>query len=141
MLLTPLFPAVPATPPLLSHVLQLSKTADEPWIWALIELAPTPAKAAKITSKRIEKLLREWRIRRVDAGQVTTALRGRSFSLAVGTVEAASEHVLLLLPHLRRLHQQRLAIAARIEQLLDQLSTSEGEQPMPDVKVLLSLPG
>ena len=33
----------------------------------------------------------------------------------------ASEHVLLLLPHLRLLHQQRLAIAARIEQVLDQL--------------------
>jgi transposase len=123
------------------HVLQLSKTADEPWIWALIELAPTPAKAAKITSKRIEKLLREWRIRRIDTEQVTTALRGRSFSLAAGTVEVASEHVLLLLPHLRLLHQQRLAIAARIEQVLDQLSTSEGKQPMPDVKVLLSLPG
>jgi transposase len=47
------------------HVLQLSRTADEPWIWALIELAPSPAKAAKLTPKRIEKLLREWHIRRV----------------------------------------------------------------------------
>ena len=56
------------------HVLQLSKTADEPWIWALIELAPTPAKAVKLTSKRIEKLLRDWRIRRLDAEQIVVAL-------------------------------------------------------------------
>ena len=26
------------------HVLGLSQTADEPWIWARLELAPTPAK-------------------------------------------------------------------------------------------------
>ena len=123
------------------HVLQLSKTADEPWIWALIEMAPTPAKAAKISSRRIEKLLRDSRIRRVDTEEVLAALQGRSFSLAAGTVEAASEHVLLLLPHLRLLHQQRVAVAARIEQLLDQLSPSDGEQPVSDVKVLLSLPG
>jgi len=124
------------------HVLQLSKTADEPWIWALVELAPTPAKAVKLTSKRIEKLLRDWRIRRLDAEQVAAALRGRSFSLALGTIEAASEHVLLLLPHLRLLHQQRLAIAARIERILDELSApGDSDQPLPDVKVLLSLPG
>jgi len=35
------------------HVLELSKTADEPWIWALLEQAPTPAKSAKLTLKRI----------------------------------------------------------------------------------------
>src|SRR5579862_6660981 len=119
------------------HVLQLSKTADEPWIWALVELAPTPAKAVRLTSKRIEKLFRDWRIRRLDAEQVAAALRGRSFSLAPGTTEAASE-----LPHLRLLHQQRLAIAARIERIVDELSApADSDQPLPDVKVLLSLPG
>ncbi|MBV9226954.1 MAG: IS110 family transposase [Acidobacteriaceae bacterium] len=124
------------------QMLQLSKTADEAWIWALIELAPTPDKAAQITSKQLEKLLHGSRIRRVNAEQVATTLRGRSFSLATGTVEAASEHVLLLLPHLRLLHQQRLAIAARIDQILDQLGASKSdEQSVPDVIVLRSLPG
>jgi transposase len=96
----------------------------------------------KQTSKRIEKLLRDWHIRRIDAEQVAAILRGRSFSLAAGTIEAASEHVLLLLPHLRLLHQQRAAIAARIERILDDLSTpAESHQPLSDVTVLLSLPG
>jgi hypothetical protein len=39
-------------------------------------------------------------------------------------------------PHLRLLHQQRLAIAARIDQVFDQLSTADTEQSVPDVKVL-----
>lgn len=123
------------------HVLQLSRTADEPWIWALIELAPSPAQAAKLTPKRIEKLLLQWHIRRVNAEQVVAALRSRSFSLAPGTIEAASEHVLLLLPHLRLLHQQRLTMACRIQKILEELGTCQDGQPVPDVKVLLSLPG
>jgi transposase len=123
------------------HVLQLSKTADEPWIWALLELAPTPAKAAKLTLKRIEKLLCQCRIRRIEAAAVAAALRGPAFSLSAGTVEAASEHVLMLLPHLRLLYQQRLAVAARTERVLDELSITGESQPASDVQVLLSLPG
>src|SRR5690348_7829370 len=91
--------------------------------------------------QRIQKLLGQWRIRRVNAEQVLTALRGRSFSLAAGTVEAASEHVLLLLPQLRLLHQQRVTVAARIQQVLDNLGNSAHTESVPDVKVLLSLPG
>jgi hypothetical protein len=54
----------------------------------------------------------------------------------------AGEHVLLLLPHLRLLHQQRLAIAARIERILDELSIpGQSDPPLPDAKVLRSLPG
>lgn len=123
------------------HVLQVSKTADEPWIWALLELAPTPVKAAKLTLKRIEKLLHQCKIRRIEAAELVATLRGPTFSLSAGTVEAASEHVLMLLPHLRLLHQQRLAVAARVERLLDELSITEESQPPSDVKVLLSLPG
>jgi transposase len=125
------------------HFLQLSPTADEPWVWALLELAPTPAKAAKLTISRIEKVLRQCHIRRIDAQQIQTALRGPTFSLAPGTIEAASEHTLMLLPHLRLLHQQRLALAHRIDRILDELGTATEEpakQPR-DVEVILSLPG
>ena len=123
------------------HALELCKTADEPWIWALLELAHTAAKAAKLTLKRIEKLLSQCKIRRIEAPAVAAALRGPAFSLSAGTVEAASEHVLMLLPHLRLLYQQRLAMAAHTERLLDELSITEESQPPSDVQVLLSLPG
>jgi len=110
------------------HFLQLSPTADEPWAWTLLELAPTPAKAAKLTISRIEKVLRQCHIRRIDGQQVMTALRGPTFSLAPGTIdEAASEHTLLLVPHLRLLHQQRLAVAHSIDRILDELCTSTEE--------------
>ena len=48
------------------HFLQLSPTADEPWVWALLALPPTPAKAAKLTLSRIERVLRQCHIRVVD---------------------------------------------------------------------------
>jgi hypothetical protein len=63
------------------------------------------------------------------------------FSLSESTVEAATDHALMLLPHLRLLHQQRLAVAARTERLLDELSITQESQPPSDVQVLLSLPG
>ena len=51
-------------------------------------------------------------------------------------------NVLLLLPRLRLLHQQRLAIEARIERILDDLSTSgQSHQSLSEVTVPLSLPG
>lgn len=125
------------------HFLQLSPTADEPWVWALLELAPTPAKAARLTLGRIEKLLRQCHIRRIDAQQVLAVLRGPSFSLAPGTIDSASEHMLMLLPHLVLLYQQRLAVARRIDHILDELSNSGGEPSNhpQDAKLLLSLPG
>ena len=104
-------------------------------------MAPSPSKAAKLTAKRLERLLREWHIRGVNAEQVVVALRGRSCPLAPGTVEAASEQVLLLLTHVRLLLQPLLTRARRIEQILEELSTHGGEQAVPDVQVLLSLPG
>jgi transposase len=118
-----------------------SRTADEPWIWALFELAPTPAKAAKLTLELIEKLLCQCKIRRIETAQVAAALRGPIFSLSEGTVEAASDHALMLLPHLRLLHQQRLAVAARTERLLAELSITQESQSSSDMQVLLSLPG
>jgi len=124
------------------HLLQLSPTADEPWLWSLLELAPTPAKAAKLTPGRVSKVLRHHHIRRLDAEQVVGVLRGPAFSLADGTIEAASEHVLVLIPHLRLLYHQRLSVAHRIDRVLDELSAlSEDASHPSDVKLLLSLPG
>lgn len=70
----------------------------------------------------------------------TPALR-----LAKGAMEAASEHVLLLLRRFRLTYQQRLEVGRRIETVRDELSTSAGEVGQQlkhrDVQLLLSLPG
>ncbi len=49
---------------------------------------------------------------------VVRAGMGPGFLLAPGNAEAASEHALLLIPHLRLLARQRARLAVRIQALL-----------------------
>jgi transposase len=127
------------------QLLQLSSAAEDPWLWDLIEMAPVPTTARKLTRARIERLLKQHRIRRLTAEQVMAALRGPALNLAPGSAEAASEHALLLLPRLRLIREQRMDIATRIEILLDELTATGSDDPGPerptDVAILRSLPG
>jgi transposase len=127
------------------QLLELSPSADEPWLWDLFHAAPSPAQAAKLSEARVARILGRHRIRRWSAQQVHTALSQPPLRLAPGAAEAASEHALLLLPRLRLLHQQRQQIARRIEALLTELAAPGGEagptSEHRDAEVLLSLPG
>ena len=51
------------------QLLQLCESADESWLWALFELAPLPARAAKLSEAKIARLLQQHRL-----GLVTRAL-------------------------------------------------------------------
>ena len=82
------------------QALALSPAANDAWLWAVLEEAPTPAHAAQLTARRISKLLKARRIRRIQAQEVVDALRQPALRVAPGTVEAASGHVKLLLPRL-----------------------------------------
>jgi hypothetical protein len=126
------------------QLLQLSECADEPWLWALFEAAPSPARAVRLTEAKIARLLLKHRIRRLDAAQVRAVLKSIPLTLAPGAAEAAAEHALLLLPRLRLLHQQRIDLARRIDGLLQQLAApaADGQtQEHRDAAILLSLPG
>jgi transposase len=124
------------------QLLQLSEAADEPWLWALFESAPSPARAARLSEAKIARLLRQHRIRRLDAAQVRAILKSKPLTLAPGAAEAAAEHALLLLPRLRLLHQQRTDLGRRIELILDELASPvEGQSEHRDAAILLSLPG
>ena len=128
------------------QLLRLSPAANEAWLWALLELAPSPEKGRRLKPARIEKLLRAHRIRRLQSADVVNELRTRGFSLAAGTAEAASEHAVLLIPHLRLIAGQRSEPATRLETVLEQLaSPSEDDEDHPhqhrDVEIILSLPG
>jgi transposase len=124
------------------QLLQLSESADEPWLWALFELAPSPARAARLSEAKIARLLRDHRIRRIHAGQVRAILKARPLTLAPGAADAAAEHALLLLPRLRLLHRQRTDLARRIDAILDELAApAQGQQEHRDAAILLSLPG
>jgi transposase len=123
------------------QVLGLCPAADEVWIWDLIEMAPLPAKAAKLSTSKLEKLLISNRIRRLDAEALQQALKSPELKLAPGAAEAASEHALLLIPILRLLSKQKKDIERRIAALLEEMSTEGEFSEHRDVVVLLSLPG
>lgn len=120
------------------QTLQLGGKVDEPWLWSLLEMAPEPARARRLTIAQLAKLLQTHRIRRVQPAELRTALQAPAFHLAPGTVQAASEHVLLLLPRLRLVRQQRGEVSQRMQEVLDELSAG-GEHR--DVPLLQSLPG
>ncbi len=127
------------------QLLHLSDSADEPWLWHLCEEAPTPAAGARLTPARVSRVLRQHRIRRLTADQVVAELRTPPLQVAAGTAEAASAHIGLLLPRLRLVHEQRRGLARRLEELLEDLGTSEASEEQRrehrDVLVLRSLPG
>jgi transposase len=126
------------------QMLKLSSAANEGWLWDLLESAPLPGDAVALRLAKVKGILRAHRIRRVTAEQVLEQLRQPPLRLAPGAAEAASEHVLMLLPRLRLLQQQREATAKRIGGILEELCTAppEGEgREHRDAEILLSLPG
>lgn len=127
------------------QLLQLCPTPDEPWIWALLEVAPTPDRGAKLKVARIRRFLAKHRIRRCTAEQVLEVLAAPPLPLAEGTVEAVSEHALLLIPQLRVLSMMRTQIADRMQKLMDEMSATQSDPSAPqvfrDASVLRSLPG
>jgi transposase len=128
-----------------AQALKLCPAADEPWLWALLELAPSPAVACRLQRKPIERLLRQHRIRRLNAQDVLAALHAPALRVAPGVVDAATEHIALLLPRLHLVHTQRQRCGARLEALLDEFATVEGDEGQRrehrDVEILRSLPG
>jgi len=127
------------------QALELCPSADEPWLWTLLELAPSPSVAQRLRPKRVERLLRAHRIRRLSADDVVSILRVPALQVAPGVVEAATEHIALLLPRLRLVYSQRQRCGARIEALLDELQARDEEDDKArgysDVAILRSLPG
>lgn len=119
------------------QALKLSPAADDLFIWDLLRNAPNPAAGSKLSPGRIRRLLSLHRIKRFTAEEVQNTLRTPALKLAEGAVDAASEHVLLLLPQLALLDQQLRDVGRRIKHLLKTLQES-GDS---DVSIIQSVPG
>lgn len=116
--------------------------ADESWLWELLHEAPTPAHAQRFTRPALRALLARYRLRRITGDMLYETLQARSVTLTPGAAEAAAEHVELLLPRLRLVHEQRQQWERRRDALLDALGTPvDGRQEHRDVTILRSLPG
>jgi transposase len=126
------------------QVLALCPAADEPWLWELLAQAPTPAEGRRLPASALRALLARHRLRRLTGDDVHAALQQPSLPVAAGTVAVAREHVVLLLPRLHLLHEQRARCQQRLQQLLEQLGrpAAPGETvEHRDVTILRSLPG
>ena len=64
------------------QMLELTGDAGADWFLALWALAPTPAKAARIHKSSIDRLLKTYRIRRIDADKVLPVLRKQPIAVA-----------------------------------------------------------
>jgi transposase len=126
-------------------MLQLCSYPDEPWLWSLLEAAPTPDSGRKLTLARVRALLAKHHIRRLTAKDVREVLDQSPLPVAPGVAEAVSEHVLLLLPHLRLLYQQRKELAQRMDALLKRMSVVDAQAPDSavgrDLAIMMSIPG
>ncbi len=119
------------------QALKLSSAADDLFIWDLLRKAPHPEAGSKMSLARIRRLLSLHRISRFTAEEVQNTLRAQALKLAAGAAEAASEHVLLLLPQVTLLDQQLRDVGRRIKHLpkaLEELGDS-------DVSIIQSVPG
>ena len=130
--------------PVFPQLLELSPGADEPWVWGLLEMAPTPRRAARLSHARLAGLLRRHRIRRISAEQLQEQLRRPSLPLPAPSFERAAQQLSLLLPVLRALSAQHAQVRAGIADGIERLKQAEsegGSGQQRDVNILLSLPG
>lgn len=116
------------------------------WVLDLWLLAPTPAKAARLTEKAVARLLKEHRIRRFDAAEVLGILRKTPLTVAPGTTEAATAHIRSVIARLRLINQQIKETDRRLDQLCDQIQAAAENEPgqiceQRDVAILRSCPG
>lgn len=125
------------------QALALCPAADEPWLWTLLERAPTPAAAWRLRPNGLRALLAEHRIRRFTGDALHAVLQAPALPVTAATVAAAAEHVGFLVPRLRLLHEQRGRCERRLERLLDELAAAgdAGDVEHRDVTILRSLPG
>jgi transposase len=125
---------------------ELSDDVAADWFLDLWEQVPTPAKAARATEKTIARLLKNHRIRRIDAATVLGVLRQQPLTVAAGAVEAASAHIRTLAARLRLINQQIKEAQHRIDQLCAAIEASAETAPgqiceQHDVAILRSCPG
>ena len=126
------------------QMLELADDLGAEWILALLTMAPTPAKAARLPQDRIARLLKAHHVRRLDAAAVLALLRQPPLPVAPGVTEGISATVATLVARIRLVNRQLRETERQLTALCDKLAAEvppgqAGEQN--DVAILDSLPG
>jgi transposase len=124
------------------QILSLGSVYIDLWLWALLDVAPSPARAKKLTVAKVTGILRKHRVRRLTAESVLEVLAAKPLTVAAGVTEAAVMHITALIARLRLVHEQDRECDASIERLLLAMSESPRDKAEHrDARVILSLPG
>jgi transposase len=124
----------------------LSDDLAADWFLDLWQQVPTPAQAARTSEKTIARILKQHRIRRLDAGTVLRALRAQPLTVAPGTSEAASAHIRTLAVRARLINAQLKEAQHRLDELCGAIEAAAETSPgqiceQRDVAILRSFPG
>ena len=119
------------------------------WALALWRLVPTPAKALRVREVTIAKLLKKYRIRRLDAAQLLALLRQQPIAVGHGVVDAATSHIDALMPVLKIVNRQIADVDQRLERMTRQMAEplvvqqTDGSTTVQhtDAGILRSIPG
>src|SRR3954465_9595441 len=126
------------------QLLALSDDVTAEWVLALWTLAPTPAQAARLREATLARLLRQHRIRQLDAPAVPPILPQPPLPVAPGVTEAAVPPLRPLVARLRLANQEFRQAERKLEELCTALSetqpTAQDSGP-GDAAILRSLPG
>jgi transposase len=126
------------------QLLELADDVAAEWVLALWTMAPTPAKAACLREATLARLLKQHRIRRVDAETALGILRRPAIKVAAGVAEAAVLHVRSLTARLRLANRESRQAEHKLDELCAALSKGapDVEDGRPrDAAILASLPG
>jgi transposase len=124
------------------QLLALADDVTADWVLALWTLAPTPAKAARLREATLARLLRQHRIRRLDAASALDRLRQPAITVAAGVTEAAVLHLRSLVVRLRVANAEFRQAECKLEELCAGLSQDAAAENGPgDAEILRSLPG
>jgi transposase len=134
------------------QMLAVESDTAAPWLHDLWLAVPTPAKAARVRETTIARVLKDNRIRRLDAARVLELLHAEPIRVAAGTTEAAVAHIATLIERLRLVESQLRQAYGQLDRLTGLLaapmSDAIGTEPVPgqateqrDAVILNSLPG
>src|SRR5438552_12279631 len=124
---------------------ELTDDVADDWFLALWQQVPTPAAAAAASEEAITRILKDHRIRRLDAATVLQTLRKTPLFVAPGTTEAACAHIRAVAARLRLVNQQIKEAHRALDGLCAKLEARESpsgqNREQRDVTILRSWPG
>lgn len=130
-------------------MLETVEDVAQNWFLSLLQLAPTPHQAQKMTRSELQKLLKQHRIRRFDADALLPILRQQPFPGVDPMAPPEAIEIAVVVPQLQLVLSQIKDIERQMDAMIDlwrqppavtQLLETNSDS-VRDVEILRSLPG